>query len=57
MVHLDIELVSNPFMFVCEAFLFDMCLQQQYDFLIISAVYIVDSMIIVLSVSTLLGFI
>ena len=32
MVHLDIELVSHPFMSVCEAFLFAMCLQQQYDF-------------------------
>ena len=36
------------FMSVCEAFLFAMCLQQQYDFLVISAVYIVDGMIIVL---------
>jgi len=27
------------FMSVCEAFLFAMCLQQQYDFLVISAVY------------------
>ena len=32
MVHLDIELVSHPCMSVCEAFLFAMCLQQQYDF-------------------------
>jgi hypothetical protein len=41
-------------MSVCEAFLFAMCLQQQYDFLVISAVYIVVGMIIVVSVSTLL---
>lgn len=42
------------FMSVCEAFLFAMCLQQQYDFLVISAVYTLDGMIIVLFVSTLL---
>ena len=54
MVHLDIELVSHPCMSVCEAFLFAMCLQQQYDFLVISAVYTLDGMIIVLCVSTLL---
>ncbi len=53
MVHLDIECVSH-FMSVCEAFLFAMCLQQQYDFLVISAVYTLDGMIIVLCVSTLL---
>ena len=56
MVHLDIELVCHPFMSVCEAFLFAMCLQQQYDFLVISAVYIVDGMIVVLCVSTLLFY-
>jgi hypothetical protein len=39
-VHLDIECVSHPIMSVCEAFLFAMCLQQQYDFLVISAVCI-----------------
>ncbi len=44
------------FMFVCEAFLFAMCLHQQYDILVISAVYIVDGMIIVLCVSTLLVY-
>ena len=54
MVHLDIELVCHPFMSVCKAFLFAMCLQQQYDFLVISAAYIVDSMIITVSVLTLL---
>ncbi len=54
MVHLDIELVCHPFMSVCEAFLVAMCLQQQYDFLVISAIYIVDGMIIILSVLTLL---
>ena len=54
MVHLDIELVSHPFMSVCEAFLFATCLQQQYDFLVISAIYIVVGMIIILSVLTLL---
>ncbi len=54
MGHLDIARVSHPFMPVCEAFLFATCLQQQYDFLIvISAVYIVDGMIIVISVSIL----
>ena len=42
------------FMSVCEAFLFAMCLQQQYDFLVISAFYTLDGMIIVLCVSTLL---
>jgi len=42
------------FMSVCEAFLFAMCLQQQYDFLVISAVYTLGGMIIVLCVSTLL---
>ena len=42
------------FMSVCEAFLFAMCLQQQYDFLAISAVHTLDGMIIVLFVSTLL---
>jgi hypothetical protein len=42
------------FMSVCEALLFAMCLQQQYDFLVISAVYTLDGMIIVLCVSTLL---
>jgi len=42
------------FLSVCEAFYLPMCLQQQYDFLVISAVYIiVDGMIIVLCVSTL----
>ncbi len=42
------------FMSVCEVFLFAMCLQQQYDFLVISAVYTLDGMSIVLCVSTLL---
>ena len=36
------------FMSVYEAFLFAMCLQQQCDFLVISAVYTLDGMIIVL---------
>jgi len=42
------------FMSVCEAFLFALCLQQQYDFQVIPAVYTLDGMIIVLFVSTLL---
>ncbi len=46
MVHLDIERVSHPIMSVCEAFLFAMCLQQQYDFLVNTAVCVVDSMIV-----------
>ena len=53
MVHLDMS-AYLIFMSVCEAFLFAMCLQQQYDFLVISAVYTLDGMIIVLFVSTLL---
>jgi hypothetical protein len=44
------------FMFICEAFLFAMCLQQQYDFLVISAMYIVDGIIIVICVLTLLVY-
>ncbi len=39
-----------------EAYLFAMCLQQQYDFLVISAVYVVDGMIVILCVSTLLFY-
>jgi len=50
MVHLDIECLSHF------AFIFAMCLQQHYDFLVISAVYILDGMIIVLCVSTLLFY-
>ena len=59
MVHLEAEFVTHPFMSVIEALLFAMRLQQQCDFVIISAVYNVyigDGMIIVLSVSTLLFY-
>ena len=54
---MEAEFVTHPFMSVIEALLFAMRLQQQCDFVIISAVYNVyigDGMIIVLSVSTLL---
>ena len=47
MVHLDIQGLPHPIMSVCEAFVYAMCLQQQYDYLVISAVFIVDGMIII----------
>ena len=46
MVQLDIEGVPHPVMSMCEAFVYAMCLQQQYDFLVISAIFIVDGMTI-----------
>ncbi len=38
MVHQDYEGVPHPIISVCEAFLFAMFLQQQYDYLVIFVV-------------------
>ncbi len=54
MVHLDIDGMPSV-VSMCEAFC-AMCLQQQYDFLVISAVYIVDGMVVLLCVSTQLFY-